>query len=124
MPQTAPRILNSGTGGLIRQGNLHAAWNIPVEVLTYGVDRTLDATAYGRLAIKQKFINQVLKGHIADDQMADISADDDFAAMSFDQMMATLSGSQYALLYTTKQLDLSRVMQARKNWQRGLMDAQ
>ncbi len=119
-----PTDFEQRNGRLIRQGNLHAVWNIPVEVLTYGVDRTLDATAYGRLAIKQKFINQVLKGHIADDQMADISADDDFAAMSFDQMMATLSGSQYALLYTTRQLDLSRVMQARKNWQRGLMDAQ
>lgn len=119
-----PTDFEQRNGRLIRQGNLHAVWGIPVEVLTYGVDRTLDATAYGRLAIKQKFINQVLKGHIADDQMADISADDDFAAMSFDQMMATLSGSQYALLYTTRQLELSRVLQARKNWQRGLMDAQ
>ncbi|NID13646.1 Eco57I restriction-modification methylase domain-containing protein [Fibrivirga algicola] len=119
-----PTDFEQRNGRLIRQGNLHAAWGIPVEVLTYGVERTLDATAYGRLAIKQKFINQVLKGHIADDQMADISADDDFAAMSFDQMMATLSGSQYALLYTTRQLELSRVQQARKNWQRGLMDAQ
>lgn len=119
-----PTDFEQRNGRLIRQGNLHAVWNLPVEVLTYGVDRTLDATAYGRLAIKQKFINQVLKGHIADDQMADISADDDFAAMSFDQMMATLSGSQHALLYTTKQLELSRVEQARKNWQRGVMDAQ
>ncbi|MCY7358813.1 MAG: hypothetical protein LH609_15415 [Rudanella sp.] len=119
-----PTDFEQRNGRLIRQGNLHATWGIPVEVLTYGVEKTLDATAYGRLAIKQKFINQVLKGHIADDQMADISADDDFAAMSFDQMMATLSGSQYALLYTTRQLELSRVQQARKNWQRGLMDAQ
>lgn len=119
-----PTDFEQRNGRLIRQGNLHAFWGFPVEVLTYGVDRTLDATAYGRLAIKQKFINQVLKGHIADDQMADLSADDDFAAMSFDQMMATLSGSQYALLYTTRQLELSRVLQARKNWQRGLMEAQ
>ncbi|MGF7218790.1 N12 class adenine-specific DNA methylase [Spirosoma lacussanchae] len=119
-----PTDFEQRNGRLIRQGNLHAVWGIPVEVLTYGVEKTLDATAYGRLAIKQKFINQVLKGHIADDQITDISADDDFAAMSFDQMMATLSGSQYALLYTTRQLELSRVQQARKNWQRGLMDAQ
>ncbi|CCH03538.1 N-6 DNA methylase (plasmid) [Fibrella aestuarina BUZ 2] len=119
-----PTDFEQRNGRLIRQGNLHAVWGIPVEILTYGVEKTLDATAYGRLAIKQKFINQVLKGHIADDQMADISADDDFSAMSFDQMMATLSGSQYALLYTTRQLELSRVQQARKNWQRGLMDAQ
>lgn len=119
-----PTDFEQRNGRIIRQGNRHAEWNLPVEVLTYGVDRTLDATAYGRLAIKQKFINQVLKGNVSDDQMADLNADDDFAAMSFDQMMATLSGSQYALLYTARQLELSRLMQQKKNWQRGLVEAQ
>ena len=119
-----PTDFEQRNGRIIRQGNLHAAWGIPIEILTYGVDKTLDATAYGRLAIKQKFINQVLKGHLTDEGMNDISADDDFAAMSFDQMMATLSGSQYALAYAAKQLDLSRLLTARKNWQRGVLDAQ
>lgn len=119
-----PTDFEQRNGRIIRQGNRHAEWNLPVEVLTYGVDRTLDATAYGRLAIKQKFINQVLKGNVSDDQMADLNADDDFAAMSFDQMMATLSGSQYALLYTARQLELSRLVQQKKNWQRGLVEAQ
>ena len=119
-----PTDFEQRNGRIIRQGNLHASWGIPIEILTYGVDRTLDATAYGRLAIKQKFINQVLKGHLTDEGMNDISADDDFAAMSFDQMMATLSGSQYALAYAAKQLDLSRLLTARKNWQRGVLDAQ
>ena len=119
-----PTDFEQRNGRILRQGNQHAVWNLPVEILTYGVDRTLDATAYGRLAIKQKFINQVLKGHISEQEVSDIGADDDFAAMSFDQMMATLSGSQYAMLYTARQLDLSRVMQAKKNWKRGLIDAQ
>ncbi|WP_236648915.1 DEAD/DEAH box helicase family protein [Spirosoma sp. 209] len=119
-----PTDFEQRNGRIIRQGNLHASWGVPIEILTYGVDRTLDATAYGRLAIKQKFINQVLKGHLTDEGMNDISADDDFAAMSFDQMMATLSGSQYALAYAAKQLDLSRLLTARKNWQRGVLDAQ
>ncbi len=119
-----PTDFEQRNGRIIRQGNQHAEWNLPIEVVTYGVDRTLDATAYGRLAIKQKFINQVLKGNISDDQMADLNADDDFAAMSFDQMMATLSGSQYALMYTARQLELSRLVQQKKNWQRGLVEAQ
>lgn len=119
-----PTDFEQRNGRIIRQGNLHAEWKLPIEILTYGVDRTLDATAYGRLAIKQKFINQVLKGHLTDQDMSDISADDDFAAMSFDQMMATLSGSQYALAYAAKQLDLSRLVTARKNWQRSVLDAQ
>ena len=119
-----PTDFEQRNGRIIRQGNRHAEWDLPIEVVTYGVDRTLDATAYGRLAIKQKFINQVLKGNISDDQMADLNADDDFAAMSFDQMMATLSGSQYALMYTARQLELSRLVQQKKNWQRGLVEAQ
>lgn len=119
-----PTDFEQRNGRIIRQGNLHSTWGFPIEILTYGVDKTLDATAYGRLAIKQKFINQVLKGHLTDEGMNDISADDDFAAMSFDQMMATLSGSQYALAYAAKQLDLSRLLTARKNWQRGVLDAQ
>ncbi|WP_375448506.1 hypothetical protein [uncultured Fibrella sp.] len=119
-----PTDFEQRNGRIIRQGNRHAEWNVPIEVVTYGVDRTLDATAYGRLAIKQKFINQVLKGNVSDDQMADLNADDDFASMSFDQMMATLSGSQYALLYTARQLELSRLVQQKKNWHRGLVEAQ
>ncbi|GAB3514001.1 hypothetical protein GCM10027341_56560 [Spirosoma knui] len=119
-----PTDFEQRNGRIIRQGNLHATWGMPIEILTYGVDKTLDATAYGRLAVKQKFINQILKGHLTDEAMNDVSADDDFAAMSFDQMMATLSGSQYALAYAAKQLDLSRLLTARKNWQRSVLDAQ
>ena len=119
-----PTDFQQRNGRLIRQGNLHATWGIPVEVITYGVTRTLDATSYGRLAMKQKFINQVLKGTLDTDVIGDLGGDDDFAAMSFDQMMATLSGSQYALLYTAKNHELTRVLQQKKNWQRGLIDAQ
>lgn len=39
-------------------------------------------------------------------------------------MMATLSGSQYALMYTAQNHELTRVKQQKKNWQRTLIDAQ
>lgn len=119
-----PTDFGQRNGRILRQGNLHALWKIPVEILTYGVERTLDATAYGRLAIKQKFINQVLKGTNLTDSISDVSSDDDFSSMSFDQMMATLSGSQYALMYTAQNHELTRLKQQKKNWQRTLIDAQ
>ncbi|GAA4418653.1 hypothetical protein GCM10023187_52260 [Nibrella viscosa] len=109
-----PTDFEQRNGRIIRQGNLHAVWSKPVEILTYGVEKTLDATAYGRLAIKQKFINQVLKGNGLEDSISDISTDDDFSSMSFDQMMASLSGSQTALLYTQKQLEYNRLIQQKK----------
>lgn len=119
-----PTNFEQRDGRIERQGNLHAVWNEPIEIFTYGVEKTLDATAYGRLAIKKKFINQLLKGTIDSDTIGDISSEDDFASMTFDQMMATLSGSQYALLYTAKNHELTRLGQQKKNWQRGLIDAQ
>lgn len=119
-----PTDFEQRNGRGIRQGNLLALWGIALEIFTYGVDKTLDATAYGRMAIKKKFINQVLQGNMLDATMADISAEDDFMSMSFEGMMATLSGSQHALTYTIQNHELSRVQQQKKNWSRGLMDAQ
>ena len=119
-----PTDFEQRNGRIIRQGNLFAVWKRPVEVLTYGVEKTLDATSYGRLAMKQKFINQVLKGGATVETMADVSDDDDFSSMNFEQMMATLSGSQTALLYTAKNHELTRLNQQKKAWQRGLMNAQ
>ena len=119
-----PTDFEQRNGRGIRQGNRHAAWGKSIEVFTYGVEKTLDATVYGRMAIKQRFINQVLRGEVGADTMQDISADDDFASLSFDQMMATLSGSQYALAYTAKNHELQRLYQQRKNHTRSLIDAQ
>lgn len=119
-----PTDFEQRNGRIIRQGNLFARWKRAVEILTYGVEKTLDATSYGRLAMKQKFINQVLKGGATVETMADVSDDDDFSSMNFEQMMATLSGSQTALLFTAKNHELTRLNQQKKAWQRGLMNAQ
>lgn len=119
-----PTDFEQRNGRMIRQGNLFAEWGIPVEIFTYGVDKTLDATAYGRMAIKKKFINQVLQGTVTDAEMGDLSSEDDFMSMSFEGMMATLSGSQYAITYTVKKHELSRLYQQRKNYERGLREAQ
>ena len=119
-----PTDFEQRNGRLIRQGNLFAAWKRAVEIVTYGVEKTLDATSYGRLAIKQKFINQVLRGGSELETMTDVGDDDEFSAMNFEQMMATLSGSQTALVYTAKNHELTRLCQQKKAWQRGLMNAQ
>ena len=119
-----PTDFEQRNGRIIRQGNLFAQWNRPVEILTYGVEKTLDATSYGRLAMKQKFINQVLTGGATVETMSDIADDDDFSAMNFEQMMATLSGSQTALIFTAKNHELNRMNQQKKAWERGLMNAQ
>ena len=57
-----PMDFEQRNGRILRQGNLYATWDKPVNIVTYGVKGTLDATAYDRLRIKQNFINQMMKG--------------------------------------------------------------
>ena len=118
-----PTDFEQRNGRALRQGNILAEMGIPLEIFTYGVKKTMDATAYGRLAMKQKFINQLLKGQLSENSCSDISGEDEFAAMSFDEMMATLSGSQTALMYISQKLEMNRLVQAKKNHNRRLQEA-
>lgn len=117
-----PMDFEQRNGRILRQGNFLVEWGVPVEVLTYGVEKTLDATAYQRLAIKQKFINQLMKGENLGRSVEDFAGEDAATDMSFDQMMATLSGSQYAILHTQKVYELKRLLTMKKNHERRLME--
>lgn len=109
-------------GRILRQGNLHAEMGRPVEIVTYGVEKTLDATAYQRLAFKQKFINQMMKAEGVDRVMSDEADEDNATDMTFDQMMSTLSGSQYAVLHTQRMYELRKLRTAKSNHDRMVID--
>lgn len=76
-------------GRIERQGNT----NPFIWIITYGVEKTLDSAAFQRLSIKQKFINQIMKGNNLE-RVTDDAADE--ALMTFDEMMAVLSDSPFA----------------------------
>ena len=88
-----PMDFEQRNGRILRQGNMFAAMDKPVEVLTYGVEGTLDATAYERLRIKQDFINQMMKGDVSGRIMEE-SDDEDPSGKTFSQMAAELSGDK------------------------------
>lgn len=88
-----PMDFEQRNGRILRQGNMFAAMDKPVEVLTYGVEGTLDATAYERLRIKQDFINQMMKGDVSGRVMEE-SDDEDPSGKTFSQMAAELSGDK------------------------------
>jgi hypothetical protein len=117
-----PMDFEQRNGRILRQGNIHAEMGISVEVLTYGVEKTLDATAYQRLEIKQKFINQMMKGDISQRTMGDEADEDDVSNMGFGEMMATLSGSQFALIAQVKKLELQKLQSAKSNHERTIID--
>lgn len=88
-----PMDFEQRNGRILRQGNIFAGMDKPVEVLTYGVEGTLDATAYERLRIKQDFINQMMKGDVSGRVMEE-SDDEDPSGKTFSQMAAELSGDK------------------------------
>lgn len=108
-------IQRNGRG--IRQGNE----NKSVDIITYGVKKSLDATSYQRLAIKIGFIKQMMKGNIAGRTMEDLGDESD---MGFEEIMANLTDNQNAILYTMKKYELSAEQNKVKSHQRSTVEAQ
>ena len=99
-------------GRIIRQGNSHLKMDLPVRILRLGVRQTLDTTAYQRLAIKEAFIRQVMKGDISSRILEEPDAESSDST-NFGQMMASLSGSEAALALSLAQNSLRKLKNAR-----------
>ena len=109
-----PMDFEQRNGRILRQGNLHATWGKPVHVVTYGVQGTLDATAYDRLRIKQAFINQMMKGDVSGRVMEE-QDDEDPSGMTFNQMAATLSGDKTAQLLFVAENKLKKLRNLKRS---------
>lgn len=109
-----PMDFEQRNGRILRQGNLYAKWGKPVNVVTYGVQGTLDATAYDRLRVKQDFINQMMKGDVSGRVMEE-QDDEDPSGMTFNQMAATLSGDQTAQLLFVAENHLKKLRNSKRS---------
>lgn len=109
-----PMDFEQRNGRILRQGNNYALWGKPVNVVTYGVQGTLDATAYDRLRIKQNFINQMMKGNVSGRIMEE-QDDEDPSGMTFNQMAATLSGDKTAQLLFVAENKLKKLRNSKRS---------
>lgn len=109
-----PMDFEQRNGRILRQGNLYATWGKPVNVVTYGVQGTLDATAYDRLRVKQDFINQMMKGDVSGRIMEE-QDEEDPSGMTFNQMAATLSGDKTAQLLFVAENDLKKLRNLKRS---------
>lgn len=109
-----PMDFEQRNGRILRQGNMFAGMDKPVEVLTYGVEGTLDATAYERLRIKQDFINQMMKGDVSGRVMEE-SDDEDPSGKTFSQMAAELSGDKTLQLLFVAENDVKKLEGLRRS---------
>lgn len=85
-----PMDIEQREGRILRSGNE----NPEVEIMTYGVEKSFDASIFQLLSTKQQFTNQVIRGEV-DGRNFEDSANSQ--SLTFDQQMAQLSGDPLAI---------------------------
>ncbi len=92
-----PMDYTQRNGRAMRQGNLHKDMGIPVRIIRFGVEDSLDVTAYQRLKTKGAIADSIMNGSkMMQNSMENrvLEEEED----SFGDMTAQLSGSEYAIL--------------------------
>lgn len=103
-------------GRLLRQGNMHKEMGIPVRVIRFGVEDSLDVTAYQRLKTKGAIADAIMhsKDLLANNLENRILEEE---GDEFGNITAELSGSQYAMLQNQTEKEL-RKLQAKQDQHR------
>lgn len=103
-----PMDYTQRNGRILRQGNMHKEWGVPVRVLRFGVEDSLDVTSYQILKTKAGFIDSVMNGKSMIENNLENRVLEDVDEGIFDNPVAMLSGSQYALLKSQAERDLRK----------------
>ena len=111
-----PMDYTQRNGRILRQGNLHKQWNKPVRVLRFGVEDSLDVTAYQRLKTKGAIADSVMEGdRLMQDSMNNRVLEEEEDV--FGDTVAQLSGSEYALLKNNAEKNVHKYESRRKQWE-------
>lgn len=110
-----PMDYTQRNGRILRQGNLHNTWGLPVRVLRFGVEDSLDVTAYQRLKTKGAIADSIMNGkQLMENAMENRSLEEDQDL--FGDITAQLSGSEYAMLKNQIEKEVRKLRAAEKNW--------
>lgn len=111
-----PMDYTQRNGRILRQGNLHKQWGKPVRVLRFGVEDSLDVTAYQRLKTKGAIANSVMEGdRLMQDSMNNRVLEEEEDVLG--DTVAQLSGSEYALLKNNAEKNVRKYESRRKQWE-------
>lgn len=111
-----PMDYTQRNGRILRQGNLHKQWNKPVRVLRFGVEDSLDVTAYQRLKTKGAIADSVMEGdRLMQDGMNNRVLEEEEDV--FGDTVAQLSGSEYALLKNNAEKNVRKYESRKKQWE-------
>lgn len=110
-----PMDYTQRNGRILRQGNLHNTWGLPVRVLRFGVEDSLDVTAYQRLKTKGAIADSIMNGkQLMANSMENRTLEEDQDL--FGDITAQLSGSEYAMLKNQIEKEVRKLRAAEKNW--------
>ncbi|MEE0521194.1 MAG: helicase-related protein, partial [Bacteroidaceae bacterium] len=111
-----PMDYTQRNGRIARQGNLHKDMGIPIRILRFGVQDSLDVTAYQRLKTKGAIADSIMKGKsMLQNSMEDRSMEEDEDV--FGDTVAQLSGSQYAMLKNQAEREVRKYESKKKQWE-------
>ena len=112
-----PMDYTQRNGRIKRQGNLHKEWGKTIRIVRFGVEDSLDVTAYQRLKTKSGFIDSIMNGKaaLANNQI-DRTVEEEEEGL-FDNPVAVLSGSQYALKKNQAERELRKYQGKKAQWE-------
>ncbi|WP_290145841.1 hypothetical protein, partial [Turicimonas muris] len=91
-------------------------WGIPVRVLRFGVEDSLDVTAYQRLKTKGAIADSIMNGKLLmENSMENRALEEDQDL--FGDITAQLSGSEYAMLKNQIEKEVRKLTAQRKSWE-------
>lgn len=111
-----PMDYTQRNGRILRQGNLHKEMNKPVRVLRFGVEDSLDVTAYQRLKTKGAIADSIMNGKkMMSNSMENRVLEEEEDV--FGDTVAQLSGSEYAMLKNQAEKDVRKYENKKKQWE-------
>ena len=111
-----PMDYTQRNGRILRQGNLHKDMGLPVRVLRFGVEDSLDVTAYQRLKTKGAIADSIMNGkELISNAMENRSMEEDEDV--FGDITAQLSGSEYAMLKNQAEKQVRKYTSKLKQWE-------
>ncbi|MGN0032429.1 MAG: LPD38 domain-containing protein [Candidatus Limimorpha sp.] len=111
-----PMDYTQRNGRILRQGNLHKAMGKPVRVLRFGVEDSLDVTAYQRLKTKGAIADSIMNGKqmMANSMTNRVLEEEEDV---FGDTVAQLSGSEYAMLKNNAEKNVRKFASRKKQWE-------
>lgn len=111
-----PMDYTQRNGRILRQGNIHKDMNKPVRVLRFGVEDSLDVTAYQRLKTKDAIADSIMNGKqlMANSMENRILEEEED---SFGDTVAQLSGSEYAMLKNQAEKNVRKYESRKRQWE-------